>query len=44
MSNKILIKNATIVNEGNSVIMDVLIEGSIISRIDKEIKIGRAHV
>ncbi|HJN78696.1 MAG TPA: dihydroorotase [Flavobacteriaceae bacterium] len=40
MSNKILIKNATIVNEGNSVIMDVLIEGSIISRIDKEINIS----
>ena len=40
MSNKILIKNATIVNEGSSKIADVLIEGSIISKIDKEINIS----
>ena len=40
MSNKTLIKNATIVNEGNSTISDILIEGSIISKIDKEINIS----
>ena len=40
MSNKILIKNATIVNEGNSIISDILIEESIISKIDKEINVS----
>ena len=39
MNNKTLIKNATIVNEGASVISDILIEGQIISKIDKEINI-----
>ncbi len=38
MSNKILIKNSTIVNEGISSVKDILIEGSIITKIDKEIK------
>ena len=37
MSNKILIKNARIINEGTSLIKDILIEGSIISKIDTEI-------
>ena len=36
MSNKILIKNARIINEGTSLIKDILIEGSIISKIDTE--------
>ena len=40
MSNKTLIKNATIVNEGNSTISDILIEGLIISKIDKQINIS----
>ncbi len=40
MANKILIKNAKIVNEGTSKISDILIEGSIISKIDKEINIS----
>ena len=45
MSNKILIKNAKIVNEGVSKVGDILIEGSIISKIDKEIKVsGSANV
>ena len=39
MNNKTLIKNATIVNEGASTISDILIEGQIISKIDKEINI-----
>ena len=39
MNNKTLIKNATIVNEGASIISDILIEGQIISKIDKEINI-----
>ena len=33
-----LIKNATVVNEGKSEKLDVLIEGSLIKQIDKEIK------
>ena len=45
MSNKILIKNAKIVNEGASTVGDILIEGSIISKIDKEINVsGSANV
>ena len=39
MNNKTLIKNAKIVNEGASIISDILIEGQIISKIDKEINI-----
>jgi len=39
MSNKILIKNARIINEGTSLIKDILIEGSIISKIDTEINV-----
>ena len=39
MNNKTLIKNAKIVNEGASVISEILIEGQIISKIDKEINI-----
>ena len=38
MSNKILIKNSTIVNEGLSSVRDILIEGSIISKIENDIK------
>ena len=39
MSNKILIKNARIINEGTSLIKDILIEGLIISKIDTEINV-----
>ena len=40
MNNKILIKSAKIVNEGGSTVSDILIEGSIISKIDKEINVS----
>ena len=40
MNNKILIKSAKIVNEGGSTFGDILIEGSIISKIDKEINVS----
>lgn len=36
---KLLIKNATIINEGNRIKEDILIEGEIISSISKKIKI-----
>ena len=40
MNNKILIKSAKIVNEGGSTVGDILIEGSIISKIEKEINVS----
>jgi dihydroorotase len=42
--NKILIKNATLVNEGETFVSDVLIENEIISRIDKNISEESAEI
>ncbi|MBI3520179.1 MAG: dihydroorotase [Bacteroidetes bacterium] len=41
---KILIKNATIVNEDETFVSDLLIDGSIISRIDKDITDDSARI
>jgi dihydroorotase len=41
---KILIKNATIVNEDETFVSDVLIDGNIISQIDKDITDDSAKI
>ena len=41
---KILIKNATIVNEDETLVSDVLIDGNIISQIDKDITDDSARI
>ena len=41
--NTILLKNATIVNEGNTFVADVLIENERISKIASQISTDKAH-
>jgi dihydroorotase len=44
MTQKTLIKNATIVNENEIFVSDILIEGQFISKIDKDITDSHARV